>query len=246
MTKITAIIPARYASSRLPGKPLVEIRGKCLVQWVYEQAQKSSLVNSVIVATDDQRIYDAVKSFGGEARMTSAEHKSGSDRVAQVIRDNPDIEIAVNIQGDEPLITPQSIDKAIQCLVSDKNADISTLIREITDKNEILNPNLVKAVIANDAKALYFSRAAIPFERQAGIAKHYAHIGLYVYRREALLRMTGLAQTDLEQAECLEQLRALQNGFVIKTVIVDYKPLGIDTPEDLEEFKQLVGQKLKP
>ncbi len=246
MTKIAVIIPARYSSTRLPGKPLIEIQGKPIIRWVYEKAEKSAIADSVIVATDDQRIYDAVKSFGGEARMTSAEHQSGSDRIAEIVRDNPDIEIAVNVQGDEPLISPGSIDTAIKCLISDKTADISTLIRKITDKNEILNPNLVKAVIANDGKALYFSRAGIPFERQAGIAKYYAHIGLYVYRRGALLRMTELPQTDLEQAECLEQLRALQNGFTIKTEIVDYKPLGIDTPEDLEEFKQLIEQKIKP
>ncbi len=240
MTKIAVIIPARYASTRLPGKPLIEIRGKPVIQWVYEQAKKSKFADSVIVATDDRRIFDTVKNFGGEARMTSTEHQSGSDRIAQIVKNTPEIEIAVNVQGDEPLITPESIDKAVQSLISDESADISTLIREITDKDEILNPNLVKAVITTDAKALYFSRAAIPYERQTGFAKYYAHIGLYVYRREALLRMTGLARTDLEQAECLEQLRALQNGFTIKTAVVDYKPLGIDTPEDLEEFKNLV------
>ncbi|HSA07152.1 MAG TPA: 3-deoxy-manno-octulosonate cytidylyltransferase [Candidatus Gastranaerophilales bacterium] len=237
---IAIIIPARYASIRLPGKPLIEIKGKPIIQWVYEQAKKSKLADSVIVATDDKRIFDAVKGFGGCVEMTSSEHKSGSDRIAEIAGNNPEIDIAVNVQGDEPLITPESIDKAIQCLISDKNADISTLIREITDKQEILNPNLVKAVIAKDGKALYFSRAAIPFEREMGHAKFFAHIGLYVYRRDALFKMTTLAQTDLEQAESLEQLRALQNGMIIKTETVDYKPLGIDTPEDIEEFKKIV------
>ncbi len=235
--KIVVIIPARYASTRLPGKPLIEIKGKPIIQWVYECAQKSKLADSVIVATDDQRIFDSVKDFGGCACMTSAVHKSGSDRIAEVVRKNPEIEIAVNVQGDEPLINPESIDKAIDCLISDPNADISTLIREITDEKEVLNPNLVKAVIDNRGKALYFSRAPIPYEREGGYAKYYGHVGLYVYRRASLLKMTELEQTYLEKAECLEQLRALQNGFVIKTAKVDYKPLGIDTPEDLEEFK---------
>lgn len=241
--QVAVIIPARFASTRLPGKPLIEVSGKPVIQWVYEQAQKSKLTNSVIVATDDQRIYDAVRNFGGEARMTSPEHQSGSDRIAEIVKNSPDIKIAVNVQGDEPLITPQSIDKAIECLISDDSAHISTLIREITDKNRVQNPNLVKAVVANDGRALYFSRAAIPYERQEGFAKYYAHIGLYAYKTDALMKMTKLPRTDLEQAECLEQLRALQNGFVIKTVKVNYEPLGIDTPEDVEEFKHLVEQK---
>ena len=235
--KTVIIIPARYASTRLPGKPLIEIKRKPIIQWVYERAQKSRLADSVIVATDDQRIFDSVQGFGGCVQMTSAGHKSGSDRIAEIVRKNSEIEIAVNVQGDEPLINPESIDKAIECLVSDPEADISTLIREITDKKEVINPNLVKAVIDNQGKALYFSRAPIPYEREEGHAQYYGHVGLYVYRRESLLKLTGLGQTNLEKAECLEQLRALQNGFVIKTVKVDYKPLGIDTPEDLEEFK---------
>jgi len=242
--KVAVIIPARYASTRLPGKPLIEVQGKPVIQWVYERAKSSKYAERVIVATDDRRIFDSVNNFGGEAVMTSAEHQSGSDRIAEVVKNNPDIEIAVNVQGDEPLISSESIDKAVECLISDGGADISTLIREITDKDEIFNPNLVKAVTTNDGRALYFSRAGIPYERQEGITRFYAHIGLYVYRREALLRMTNLPQSELEKAECLEQLRALQNGFIIRTAVVDYKPIGIDTPEDLEEFKQLVEQKI--
>jgi len=233
------IIPARFASVRLPGKPLIKINNKPIIQWVYEKAKLSKLATDVIVATDDERIFEAVKEFGGHVKMTSSCHQSGSDRIAEIARENPDMEIIVNVQGDEPLISPESIDGAINALISDKNADISTLIREIPEqeKEEILNPNIVKVVTDNEGKALYFSRAAIPYERVAGETKFYAHIGLYAYRRESLLKMTELPQTNLEKAECLEQLRALQNGMTIKTVVVDYKPIGIDTEEDVEKFK---------
>ena len=244
MAKTAIIIPARYASTRLPGKPLIKIHDKTIIQWVYERACQSKLALEVIVATDDERIYQSVKEFGGQVKMTASSHQSGSDRIAEIATDNPEMEIIVNVQGDEPLITPESIDEAINALISDKNADISTLIREITDKDEILNPNVVKVVTDNSGKALYFSRAAIPYERELGQIKFYAHIGLYAYRRESLLKMTQLKQTNLEKAECLEQLRALQNGMTIKTVVVNYKPIGIDTPEDVEEFKRYLQSKL--
>ena len=244
MAKTAIIIPARYASTRLPGKPLIKIHDKTIIQWVYERASQSKLAQEVIVATDDERIYQSVKEFGGQVKMTASSHQSGSDRIAEIATDNPEMEIIVNVQGDEPLITPESIDEAINALISDKNADISTLIREITDKDEILNPNVVKVVTDNSGKALYFSRAAIPYERELGQIKFYAHIGLYAYRRESLLKMTQLKQTNLEKAECLEQLRALQNGMTIKTVVVNYKPIGIDTPEDVEEFKRYLQSKL--
>lgn len=237
---ISIIIPARYASTRLPGKPLINIKGKPLIQWVYERACLSKLASSVIVATDDEQIFQAVKSFGGKVEMTLASHQSGSDRIAEIINNNPDIQIAVNVQGDEPLIDPESIDMAISALLEDKNADISTLIRPIIDKEEIFNPNVVKAVIDNFNYALYFSRAPIPYERNSGEAKYFAHIGLYAYKRESLLRMTGLKQTYLEKTESLEQLRAIQNDLKIKTIEVNYEPVGIDTQEDLDKFKNLI------
>lgn len=233
------IIPARYASTRLPGKPLIEINNKPIIQWVYERASQSKLAQEVIVATDDERIFNAVINFGGKAQMTAADHQSGSDRIAEIANKNPNIDIIVNVQGDEPLITPESIDSAINALISDKNADISTLIREIKDKEEISNPNIVKVVTDINGNALYFSRAAIPYERVSEQTKFYGHIGLYAYKRASLLAMTKLPPSDLEKTECLEQLRALQNGMVIKTIQVDYKPIGIDTPEDVEEFKNL-------
>lgn len=239
---IAIIIPARYASTRLPGKPLIEVNNKPIIQWVYEKAKGSKLADKVIVATDDIRIFNAVKAFGGEVIMTSTEHNSGSDRIFEVLSANPEIEIAVNVQGDEPLITPESIDKAINALLSDKTADISTLVREIEDEEEILNPNVVKVVFDNNQNALYFSRSPIPYHRNEKIAKTYAHIGLYAYKKDSLLKMTTLPQSSLELSESLEQLRALQNGMKIKTQIVDYNPIGIDTPEDVEKFQQIANQ----
>ena len=172
--------------------------------------------------------------------MTSPDHQSGSDRIAEIVRKNEDIDIAVNVQGDEPMLNPDSIDKAIKCLLEDERADIATLIRKIHDKEEVQNPNLVKVVIANDGRALYFSRSPIPYPRKEEFAVYYGHVGLYAFRREALLKMTELPQTDLEKVECLEQLRALQNGLVIKTAEINYAPTGIDTPEDLERFRTCV------
>ncbi len=235
--KITIIIPARYASTRLEGKPLCKVCNKPIIQWVYERAEKSKLATDVIVATDDERIFNAVKDFGGKVVMTSSEHKCGSDRLVEVVKKDKTIDIVVNVQGDEPLIKPESIDEAIKILINDNNADISTLIRKIENEEEFNNPNVVKVVFDNNDNALYFSRSPIPFMRNKGKAQPYGHIGLYVYRRESLLKMSTCPQSDLELAESLEQLRALQNGMKIKVAKVDYKPVGIDTPDDLEEFK---------
>ena len=238
---ITIIIPARYASTRLEGKPLLEANGKTIIQWVYEKAKQSKLATDVIVATDDKRIFDKVESFGGKVCMTSTEHKCGSDRLVEVLKKQEDISIAVNVQGDEPMIEPDSIDSAIKLLIDDQNADMATLIREINNEEEIQNPNTVKAVKDNNGYAMYFSRSPIPYERNKNQASTFAHIGLYVYRRETLLKMSELPQSDLEKAESLEQLRALQNGFKIKTATVNYKPVGIDTREDFEEFLKMVN-----
>ena len=238
---VTIIIPARYASTRLEGKPLLRANGKTIIQWVYEKAKLSKLASDVIVATDDKRIFDEVENFGGKACMTSTEHKCGSDRLVEVLNKYENIKIAVNVQGDEPMIEPTSIDKAIETLINDNNADISTLIRKIEDEEEINNPNTVKAVKDNFGYAMYFSRSPLPYERNKNQASAFAHIGLYVYRRDALLKMSKLPQSDLEKAESLEQLRALQNGMKIKTAIVNYKPVGIDTKEDFEEFLKKVS-----
>ena len=221
------IIPARYGSSRLEGKPLIVVEGKPVIQWVYEKAQQTKSADVIIVATDDERIFNAVKAFDGNVEMTSVNHKCGSD--------------IVNLQGDEPLIKPESIDEVAKNVKEDKNADISTLIRKITPE-EADNPNLVKCVIDNSGYAMYFSRSKIPFERNEGKAEFYGHLGIYGYKREALIKMTELPQSSYEMSESLEQLRALQNGMKIKTSVVNFIPVGIDTAEDLEKFKRIVSK----
>ena len=239
MKNTAIIIPARYGSSRLEGKPLIEVGGKPVIQWVYEKAMQSKLADIIIVATDDERIFNAVKAFGGNVEMTSTEHKCGSDRIKEVVMRHPEISYIVNLQGDEPLIKPESIDEVAKNVKDDENADISTLIRKITPQ-EAENPNLVKCVKDNNGFALYFSRSKIPFERNEGKADFYGHLGIYGYKREALITMTELSQSSYEQSESLEQLRALQNGMKIKTSVVDFTPIGIDTAEDLEKFKETV------
>lgn len=244
MSKTAIIIPARYGSSRLEGKPLLKVAGKSVIQWVYEKAKQAELADMVIVATDDKRIFDEVKSFGGEVEMTSVEHKCGSDRIMEVVSRHPEISYICNLQGDEPLIKPESIDSVIRNVKDDSIADISTLIRVLTKEEEINNPNLVKCVIDKNGYALYFSRSKIPYERNIGKAVFYGHIGIYGYKRTALENMTSMMQTQLECAESLEQLRALENGMHIKTSVVDFVPVGIDTKDDLEKFRQIVELKL--
>jgi 3-deoxy-manno-octulosonate cytidylyltransferase (CMP-KDO synthetase) len=240
MTKTAIIIPARYGSSRLEGKPLLKVLGKSIIQWVYEKASQAKLADMIIVATDDERIFDEVKSFGGVVEMTSTEHKCGSDRIMEVVSRHPEISYICNLQGDEPLIKPESIDAVIKNVKDDEKADISTLIRVLDNEEEINNPNLVKCVVDKNNFALYFSRSKIPYERNTGIATFYGHLGIYGYKRHALETMTKLPQTPLEKTESLEQLRALENGMKIKTSVVDFVPVGIDTKEDLEKFEKIV------
>ena len=244
MGKTAIIIPARYGSSRLEGKPLLKVAGKPVIQWVYEKAQQAKLADIIIVATDDERIFNAVKEFGGEVEMTSTEHKCGSDRIREVADRHPEISYIVNLQGDEPLIEPSAIDAVAKHVKEDDRADISTLIRVLKDEEEINNPNLVKCVIDKEGFALYFSRSKIPFERNTISGNFYGHLGIYGYKREALLKMTSLPQTPLEQTESLEQLRALENGMRIKTSVVNFVPVGIDTAQDLEKFKKIVEAKM--
>jgi len=237
MAKTAIVIPARYASTRLPGKPLLKVKGKSIIQYVYEAAKQSKIADIVIVATDDKRIYDEVISFGGVCEMTSPDHKCGSDRIAEVALRHPDFDYILNLQGDEPQITSEVVDLALSALINDKSADISTLVRIITDTNQIQNPNCVKCVFDNDFNALYFSRCPIPYERNENQANYYAHIGIYGYKRESLLKLTQLPQADIELQESLEQLRALKNGMKIKVAITSLNPTGIDTIEDYEKFK---------
>ena len=237
MTKTAIIIPARFGSVRLPGKPLKTVLGKPIIQWVYEKAKQAKLADEVIVATDNDLVYEVVKTFTESVEMTDTNHKSGSDRIAEVTKRHPEFEYIVNLQGDEPLIKPESIDSIIEGLKS--GADISTLVRVLKDKKDIENPNCVKCVKDNNDYALYFSRSKIPYERNENEATFYGHIGIYGYTRNALLTMTQEPQSMLERTESLEQLRALQLGLKIKTYTVDFVPVGIDTPEDLAEFEKI-------
>jgi len=240
---IIAIIPARYGSTRFPGKALALIEGRPMIQWVYERAQKSRLVTRVIVATDDERISQAVGSFGGEAVMTSASHPTGTDRIAEVAS-KLDCDLIVNVQGDEPLIAPEMIDEAAAPLAADPSIPMGTVCRKIEDRAEAFDPNVVKVVFDQQGFALYFSRAPIPWARDAWAGKDslkdlqlsgplYKHIGLYVYRRDFLLSYAKMAQTPLEDSEKLEQLRALETGHRIKTVVTGHESFGVDIPGDL-------------
>ena len=233
------IIPARYGSSRLEGKPLLRVFDKSIIQWVWEKASSCTLADRVIVATDDERIFNECKSFGAEVEMTSTEHKSGSDRIAEVANRHPEINYIINLQGDEPLIEVENIELVIKGVKDDDKADISTLVRLITDEDEVNNPNLVKCVFDVNNYAMYFSRSKIPYERGSNKGVFYGHLGIYGYKRDALFRMTKLPQSPCEQAESLEQLRALQNGMKIKVAVVNNVPVGIDTIEDFERFKAL-------
>lgn len=241
MGETAIIIPARYDSTRLKGKPLIKVKDKPIIQWVWEKAVMTTLADRVIVATDNEEIYQTALDFGAEAEMTLDTHTSGSDRIAEVIERHPEISYIVNLQGDEPLITPDSIDEIIKGVKEDKT-DISTLIRVLTDKKDIESPNCVKCVTDDNGYALYFSRSKIPYERNQGFAKIYGHLGIYGYKRDSLLKMTNMQQSSLELAESLEQLRALQSGMKIKTFVVDFVPVGIDTPDDLIQFERIITQ----
>jgi 3-deoxy-manno-octulosonate cytidylyltransferase (CMP-KDO synthetase) len=238
-TSVLAIIPARYQSSRFPGKPLVEIAGRSMIEHVYRRASEARAVEHVLVATDDARIAAAVEGFGGVAVMTSAAHPTATDRLAEVIDALP-CNIVVNVQGDEPLIDPATIDAVVAPLVADPSLEMSTICRPI-DPDELTNPHLVKVVRDREGFALYFSRAPIPHDRDGQRAATVArgHIGLYAYRRDTLLRLARLAPTPLERLEQLEQLRALEHGIRIKVLDTQSRPIGVDTPEDLERIRQL-------
>jgi 3-deoxy-manno-octulosonate cytidylyltransferase (CMP-KDO synthetase) len=248
--QFAAIIPARYASSRFPGKPLAFIGNKTMIQRVYEQSCKS--LDLVYVATDDDRIYNAVIQFGGKAVMTSPNHKSGTDRCAEAAfrietETGLPIDIVINVQGDEPFIKPEQIEMLKNCFTAE-NVEIATLIREVKPGEDLFNPNQPKVIINKDRDAIYFSRAAIPFIRDAEkddwSLKHvyYKHIGLYAYRTEILKKLTVLAPSPLELTESLEQNRWIENGFRIRTAVTLWESIGIDTPEDLEKAKLILDR----
>jgi 3-deoxy-manno-octulosonate cytidylyltransferase (CMP-KDO synthetase) len=238
--KALGIIPARYGSTRFPGKPLALLAGKPMVQWVYERATQAELLNEVIVATDDERIFDAVRKFGGRVVMTRADHPSGSDRIAEVAAQS-DAEIIVNIQGDEPLIEPAAIDLGVKILLNNPAAQVGTLVRPILDAADLRNPNIVKVALAQDHTALYFSRSAIPFCRGVQtdaewLQQHtyFKHIGLYIFQRYMLLQFVKWPLGVLERVESLEQLRLLEHGVKIHVAVTEYEARSVDTAEDLE------------
>lgn len=237
--KNICVIPARYSSTRLPGKPLKDICGKPMICRVYERAKNSKLADEVIVATDDERIFQAVEKNSGRAMMTRADHKTGTDRLAEVAEKFPDAEVVVNVQGDEPLIEASLIDELISEFIEDENLQMATVATELFDEDEMNNPNNVKVVIDKKNNALYFSRSLIPYPRNAGKAKVYKHIGIYAYRRNFLLDYSQMQPTELEQSESLEQLRALENGFKIRVIKSDCKFIGVDTEEDLRLVNEI-------
>ena len=236
--RAVGIIPARYHSTRLPGKPLLKETGKYLIQHVWERASRASSLSAVIIATDDGGILRAAQEFGADARMTASSHQTGTDRVADVAA-QLDCEIVVNIQGDEAEIEPSAIDAAVNALVNTPEAVMSTLAHLTTDPKRAADPNVVKVVCGADGRALYFSRATVPYPRdEKGEPSYWLHVGLYAYRREFLLGYSRMPQTPLERTEKLEQLRAIENGYIIQVVETDYQALGIDTPADYQAFIQ--------
>jgi 3-deoxy-manno-octulosonate cytidylyltransferase (CMP-KDO synthetase) len=254
---VVAIIPARYGSTRLPGKPLADICGKPMIQHVYESAAKARVLDRVVVATDDQRIVDVVRAFGGEVMMTGAHHASGTDRLAEVAR-KLKADWLVNVQGDLPFIHAATIRQAVLPLRHDRSLPMGTVCTAIFDEEEWRNPNVVKVVIDRSGCAIYFSRAPIPYVRNAGVdlagktrravVKQrlwgYRHLGLYVYRRDFLLKFARLRPTPLEQIESLEQLRALQNGYRIYVAVVHENSVEVDTPADLKKAKLYLNRRL--
>ena len=242
MPAVVVVIPARYASTRLPGKPLVPLAGQPMVQRVYERVKLAKRVHRIIVATDDSRVVEAVQAFGGEARMTRPDHRTGTERVAEVAA-HVEAEVFVNVQGDEPLLDPAAVDTAVAALVEEPKAEVVTVATPVKTPGDIMDPNVVKTVLDFDENALYFSRAPIPWVRDAAahvVARHLKHLGLYCFERRALLEYPTLPQGELERAEQLEQLRWLENGWKIRVAEVEHDAISVDVPEDVERVEKLL------
>ena len=240
--KVVVVIPARYGSTRLPGKPLVLLAGKSMIQRVYERAKLSERASQVIVATDDERILKAVEGFGGEARMTRPDHRTGTERVAEVAA-HVTGEVFVNVQGDEPLLDPAAVDTAVTSLLEEPQASVSTVATPVKSPADIMDPNVVKTVLDFDGNALYFSRAPIPWVRDTASkieVRHLKHLGLYVFQREALLEYPTLPPGELERIEQLEQLRWLENGWKIRVAEVEHDAVSVDVPEDVPRVEKLL------
>lgn len=240
--KVLCVIPARYASSRLPGKPLAQIAGKPMIQHVYERACEAKLPAEVVVATDNELVENAVKAFGGKVMMTSPDHPSGTDRLAEVALNYPDVDVIVNVQGDEPMIPPEVIDGLAEAFVDDADLSMATM-KVLMPEEDYNNPAAVKVVTDLNGYALYFSRSLMPYPRnKPEDYKVFKHVGIYAYRRDFLLQYAAMAPTPLERAESLEQLRALENGYKIKVLESDFKGIGVDTPEDLAAVNALFAE----
>lgn len=238
---VIGVIPARYGSTRLPAKALAMIHGKPMIQHVYEKCLKAKLLSEILVATDDKRIFNAVINFGGNVVMTSRSHKSGTDRIGEAVK-NIKCDIVVNIQGDEPMIDPRNIDKAIEPLIKNRTINVSTLSYKISDKKEIANPNVVKVVADSNGNALYFSRSTIPFNRDNSKTNYFKHIGLYVYRKDYLIKLIKMKPSRLELTEKLEQLRILESGEKIKVIETKIDSHSVDTPADLRKIRKLINK----
>ena len=236
---VLGVIPARYASTRLPAKPLALLGGKPMVQHVYERARQAKTLDEVVVATDDERIVVAVSRFGGRAVMTSPDHRSGTDRIAEVARQT-EAAIVVNIQGDEPLMRPEPIDQIVAFLQAHRAVPMATVMTRLARDEDAASPNVVKVVVDQDGYAMYFSRSVVPCKRQPSTAPYWKHLGLYGYQRDFLLRFPSLPPTPCEQAESLEQLRALEHGHRIKVLETTHDSIGVDTPDDLKRVEQLL------
>jgi 3-deoxy-manno-octulosonate cytidylyltransferase (CMP-KDO synthetase) len=245
MSEVTAIIPARWASTRFPGKPLVKLRGKPLVQYVWERAQRAKLVDRVIIATDDMRIAEAAFDFGAEVALTSPKHPTGTDRLAEVASKLKSAPIVLNVQGDEPDIAPSTIDRLAKALQDDPRLGIVTAANPVTDPADVHNPNVVKVVTDLVGRALYFSRSVIPHDRDGrGGIKYLRHQGIYGYRRKVLLDFVKWKPTPLEKAEKLEQLRALEHGVSIGVIVVKRASVGVDAPEDVAKAERALRRGL--
>jgi len=240
--EVVIVIPARFGSTRLPGKPLVSLAGKPMIQRVYERAKLATLADRVIVATDDERIVKAVESFGGTARMTRPDHRTGTERVAEVAAHEKG-DVFVNVQGDEPLLDPVAVDAAVNALLEEPAASIATVATPIKTPADIMDPNVVKTVLDFDNNGLYFSRAPIPWVRDTTSkiqVRHLKHLGLYVFQRDALLEYPTLPQGELERIEQLEQLRWLENGWKIRVAEVEHDAISVDVPEDIDRVEKLL------
>lgn len=244
--KVIGVIPARWASVRFPGKVLADLNGKPLIRHVWEQARKAEALDAVLIACDDQRVADVCRAFGATVKMTSVDHASGTDRTAEAVKD-VDADIVVNIQGDEPMVDPETISGLVSVLKDTTDCPMATVVKRVEDPREMVDPNIVKVVVDQKGQALYFSRYAIPFYRDGmpddpGLG--YKHLGLYAYRKDFLMGFCDLPESRLEKTEKLEQLRALEAGCKIKTIVTESESVGVDTPEDLARAAKMVNSKL--